>query len=123
MGALGQEEFLYMFAGDNIDSAAFECFARLLLEKFGKVLLVMDCAPYHVSRAMWGFYLLNSDRLKVILFPSYSPELNPTEQTWKETKKWLAVRCWKNKKELKEEIVSAFREDFVLVNFYDYLMP
>ena len=123
MGALSRNEFLYMFAEDNIESSNFECFLRLLMDKFGKVLLVMDSAPYHVSWALWGVYLLSRDRLKIVLLPTYSPELNPTEQVWKETKKWLAIRYWKNKKELRREIISAFGEDFSLISFYDYLLP
>jgi len=123
MGALGQNDFLYMFSEENIESSVFECFLRLLLEKFGKILLVMDSAPYHVSWALWGFYLQNAGRMKIIQLPSYSPELNPAELVWRETKKWVGTKPWTDKHELKTEIKSAFREDFSLVGFYDYLLP
>ena len=122
LGALTQEQFLYLFS-DSIHSAVFECFVRMLIERFGKVVIVMDRAPCHKSWSMMGFYLINDERLKVIFLPSYSPELNPVEPVWKGTKKWLGIRCWSTKAGLRRELESAFREDFVLVNFYDYLLP
>lgn len=122
LGGLSQGQFVSMFA-ESIDSLVFECFVRQLIEKFGKVLLVMDHAPYHASWSMFGFYHANNEKIKIIFFPSYSPELDPTEQVWKETKKWLGTKCWQGKLGLKKELVSAFKEDFARVNFYDYLLP
>ena len=114
-GALTQKQFLYWFS-DNLDSPIFECFVRLMLEKFNKILLVMDHASYHASWAMMGFYF-NSDRIKILFFPSYSPELDPTEQVWRGTKKWLGIRCWKGKSGLKRELKLAFKEIFLWSSF------
>ncbi len=70
---------------------------------------------------MQQFYAENIEHLHVEYFPSYSPELDPIEQSWRETKKWLAIRNWDNKADLKEQLISAFQEDFVKVPIYDYL--
>jgi transposase len=55
-------------------------------------------------------------------FPSYSPELDPTEQAWRVIKKWLSVRFWHNKEILTDQLVQGFKEDFVMVQIYEYVL-
>lgn len=50
--------------------------------KVGKVGLVMDKAPTHMSRAVQNLIADNSDRLRVRYFPTGWPELNATEHVW-----------------------------------------
>jgi transposase len=76
-----------------------------------------------LSNEMQQFYEMHKDQLHVEYFPSYSPELNPAEQPWREVKKWLAMRYWIGKEGLKEQLLSAFQEDFVVAPIYDYLLP
>ncbi|MEW5936751.1 MAG: transposase [Candidatus Thermoplasmatota archaeon] len=71
---------------------------------------------------MQELYEEQEECLHVEYFPSYSPELNPAEQPWREVKKWLAIRCWKDKYELKEQLILAFHEDFVMAPIYHYLL-
>jgi transposase len=49
------------------------------------VVIVIDNGPYHVSKNMQEFYAENGEHLHVEYFPSYSPELDPIEQSWRET--------------------------------------
>jgi len=70
---------------------------------------------------MQEFYAESRDSLHVEYFPSYSPELNPAEIPWRETKRWLSKACWNNNDELKEQLEFAFKQDFVKVKIYDYL--
>jgi hypothetical protein len=51
----------------------------------------------------------------------YTAELDPVEQSWRETRKWLGIRYWVNKEELKEQLISAFEQGNVMVPIYDYL--
>lgn len=51
----------------------------------------------------------------------YSPELNPTEQVWRKVKRWLALRLWMNKEELKDQFICAFESDLAMVPIYEYL--
>jgi len=72
---------------------------------------------------MQEFYREFQDYLHIIFFPSYSPELVPIETGWRETKKRLAIRLWRNKKELEEELRLVFKEGVPVVPIYDYLLP
>ena len=123
LGALSIDDFCYQITEENLNSQVFEQFLLLLIEKFKKVAIVTDRAGYHTSYYMQDFYQYHKDHLHVEYFPSYSPELDPTEQVWKEVKKWLAARIWKSKTELGEQLMLAFEEDFVMVHIYDYLLP
>jgi transposase len=99
----------------------FKDFLLKLISLFKKVVVVMDHAPYHTSYDMQKFYTRHKKSLHVEYFPSYSPELNPAEISWRETKKWLSKICWNNKDELREQLEFAFKQDFVKVKIYEYL--
>jgi transposase len=119
---LSTEEFVYDFS-EKLNSEVFEQFIQSLIDQFKKVVLVMDHARYHASHHMQDFYEDNEHLLHVEYFPSYSPELDPTEQVWRKMKKWLSVRVWKSADELKKQLIMGFESDFVMVPIYDYLLP
>lgn len=112
MGALNSDHFIYELS---------DKFLLRLIDQFKKVVIVIDHGPYHVTKNMQEFFVENREHLHVEYFPSYSPELDPIEQSWRETKRWLAIRNWNNKADLKEQLISAFQQDFVKIPIYDYL--
>lgn len=52
----------------------------------GGVVLVMDNAPYHRSRAVKAALSLYEHRLMVFWLPPYCPTLNPIERFWRHMK-------------------------------------
>ncbi len=60
----------------------------------GHLILIQDNASYHTSGLMQEFYAAHADRLTVYQLPSYSPDLNPIEAFWKETKKRATHLRW-----------------------------
>jgi len=123
LAALSKDHFFYQFTEENFNSDVFEKFLSSLIEKFGKVVIVMDQARYHTSYQMQTFYEQHEKHLHVVYFPSYSPELNPTEQVWRKVKRWLALILWTNKEELKDQLICAFESDLAMVPIYEYLLP
>ncbi len=123
MAAMNSRNFVYHFSDENFNSQTFKVFLVNLILIFRKVVIVGDNAKYHTSNEMQEFYKENESCLHAIFFPSYSPELDPLETGWRETKKRIATRCWKNKDELKEELRLAFNEGIPMVPIYDYLLP
>ncbi|KYK28867.1 MAG: hypothetical protein AYK19_05385 [Theionarchaea archaeon DG-70-1] len=122
LGALSKDEFVYQITEENFNSDIFEQFVSFLIEKFGKIVIVIDQAKYHTSHHMQDFYQQHTDCLHVEYFPSYSPEVNPVEQVWRKVKRWLALILWKNKDGLEDQLISAFESDLVMVPIYDYLL-
>lgn len=99
-------------------------FLSFLLEKCGKILIVIDGAKYHFERAhVQKFYEENKHRLVVLQLPAYSPELNPIEQTWKKVKKWLAITPWATKEEFELRLVEALRNPEHMVKMFEYYLP
>jgi transposase len=47
-----------------------------------KVVVFLDNAKIHTSKAIKGFYLDNRDILSLIFMPRYSPNMNPQENIW-----------------------------------------
>lgn len=50
------------------------------------VVLVMDNASFHHSRALQAALALFDDRVLVVWLPPYSPDMNPIERFWKHLK-------------------------------------
>ncbi len=120
LGALNSEYFIYAFT-DWLNGDVFKVFLQRLVYKFGKLVIVIDQGPYHTSADMQKSYQENKEHLHIVYFPSYSPELDPIEQSWRAAKKWLAIRYWENKRELKRQLITAFEEGITMVPIYEYL--
>jgi transposase len=60
----------------------------LLLEQFPtqKIILVLDNASYHKSKATLAALSLFEPRVKVFWLPKYCPNLNPIERFWRHLK-------------------------------------
>jgi transposase len=65
-----------------------------------------DNDPKHSSKHVKGF--LEESRIKVLEWPSQSPDLNPIEHIWSHMKRKLAGKLFKNKTELKEELTRLW---------------
>lgn len=62
-------------------------YCKGLIKKFGKLILFIDRAPWHKTSKKVQQYILSQKKcLKVYWFPSGWPELNPTEECWRQGK-------------------------------------
>jgi hypothetical protein len=63
-------------------------FLREMRKKFKCFLLFMDKAPWHKKDRKVSEYLENNKHcIKVMWFPTASPELNPVEECWRQSDK------------------------------------
>ena len=90
-GAISLEEkprFLYQFA-PVFNGHTFLDFLKLIARRSRrKVFLVIDNAPFHNLGAKGKAWLAaNRNRIELARLPPYSPEFNPIEGVWKQTKK------------------------------------
>jgi len=70
------------------------------------MILVVDGAAWHRSRKVNGFFEEHEDRMQRAFFPGYSPEMNPTEECWKQTRKEITTNTMFNQKEEMEKELS-----------------
>lgn len=123
-GALSKDELFTQLTEEKCNRKTYLTFLNSLLEKEEKVVIVIDGAKYHFEKEhVQKFYVENEDCLKVIQLPAYSPELSPIEQTWKKTKKWLAVHIWGIKKEFEIELLNALNSPSIKTRMFGYYVP
>lgn len=123
-GALSEDKFSAQMTEEKCNHKTYLQFLKSLLRKFGKVLIVVDGAKYHFEKEhVQKFYKEKKEILKVMQFPAYSPELNPIEQTWKKSKKWMAMSIWATKEEFEMRIAEALNNDDFKTKLYEYYVP
>ena len=113
--ALGQYRALLLKLGEGagkFNAATYEAFLRQLLESITvPIILIEDGASYHRSQAIEQFRQAHAERLTVHRLPAFSPELNPIEKLWKNTKKKAThLKYFKGFDELRVSVLRAFRK-------------
>ena len=88
-GAFGPEGFFWQYSERANTQTTIE-FVRRLFIRHGRILLVMDNASYHKSKAFLRELARFEGSVQVVYLPPYSPDLNPVEMIWKELKKYIA---------------------------------
>lgn len=75
------------------------------------IVLIVDGAPTHTANIVKEFMEENKSWLRLEILPAYSPELNPTEKSWRflKTKK-LNGSTVMNKEELRDETKKMLRQ-------------
>ncbi len=86
-----------------------EFLAQLLTHYNGKIILIEDGAPYHGSAVVKEFKLANKERLTVERLPAFSPDFNPIEKLWKNTKRDSThMKYFKTFEDLRDSVVQTF---------------
>lgn len=82
---------------------------RIRQEYLGqKILLLWDGSPVH--RGKVKEYLRGKDDIEIMYFPPYSPELNPQEHVWRETRRGVSHNH------------EIFKFEQLTNKFYNFLM-
>ena len=106
--------FQYMEAKDKFNGESYIVFIEYMLSQYNcPIILVEDGAPYHRSKIVKEYTnsLKDQGQLYVYRLPSYSPDFNPIEKLWKNTKK-DATHCkfFPTFEDLRASVVNAFKE-------------
>lgn len=106
--------FRYMEAEGKFNGESYIKFLKLITTHYSRsVILVEDGAPYHGSAVVKGFAekLKAQDRLHIYRLPSYSPDYNPIEKLWKNTKR-DATHCkfFPTFEDLRLSVIKAFKK-------------
>lgn len=107
-GALDQFGNLQHRRANKQNSDSFIAFLRMLLRIYPKIILVIDRAPWHMSRKTKMFLECYKDRIAIIYLPRYNPESNPTEECWKQIRANVTTNTLFNSKEEMQKRISEF---------------
>jgi transposase len=87
-----------------------EFLKQLLAHYLGKIFLVEDGASYHHSKVVTEFKSAHANRLMITPLPAYSPDYNPIEKLWKNTKKAAThLKYFKTFEDLHDSVVKTFK--------------
>ncbi len=114
--------FHYLECADKFNADTYQLFLEQILNTCkGPVFLVEDGAPYHRSAVIMQFKekMRALGRLFVERLPTYSPDKNPIEKLWKNTKKLAThLKYFPTFDDLRKAVLQAFNrflEDALLV--------
>ncbi len=94
----------------RFNGATYVEFLKQIIETSSSpIILIEDGAPYHRSQVVKEFVESHSERISIERLPAFSPDFNPIEKLWKNTKK-EATHCkyFETFEELRESVVKAF---------------
>ena len=93
----------------NINGERYIEFLKSLIQNRDRVLiLLVDHASFHKSKAVRDFVRAHRNKLKIFFLPKRAPKMNPDEQVWNEMKiNRIGKQPVKNKMDLKRRLYSA----------------
>lgn len=93
-----------------VNGESYVDFLRQLLAYYeGKIILIEDGAPYHNSNVVKEFKLANIARLTIERLPAFSPDYNPIEKLWKNTKRDSThMKYFKTFEDLHNSVIKTF---------------
>ena len=107
-------DFLYQECDEKFDGPAYVRFLKYVLSVYaGPVFLIEDGASYHGGPVVNAFKeeMKAARRLVVNRLPTYSPDKNPIEKLWKNTKKEAThCRYFATFEELRQAVLGAFEQ-------------
>lgn len=100
----------FMLFEDTCTAGVFVIFLKRLLKNNRRpITLIVDGHPTHKTKAVRQFIESTSGMLKLYFLPPYSPELNPDEQVWNNTKHSLKRKSIGGKQQFIAEIRRQLR--------------
>ena len=103
---------------EKINSKKFLAFVKRLKKNVKKLCIVTDNGRWHLTKEILSF--VKEKNIVMIRIPPYSPEVNPIEQYWKNSKGYLATKAYFDKKSLVREVKSSLRKDILVKDISDY---
>jgi len=86
-----------------------EFLKQLIENNDNKIILIEDGAPYHGTMIVKDFLKENSDYITVERLPSFSPDFNPIEKLWKNTKRDAThLKYFETFEDLRNSVTQTF---------------
>ena len=124
LGAIGENGTHYFEFCDAGNWNNVKSFLLNVHANFGKVLIFMDNARYHIKSGLKQLTKETNGDLQFEFFLKYTPELNPIETQWREFKSKLAGMYAKTASEIKDLLTNGIKNKTLsIVKLHDYLIP
>jgi transposase len=88
-----------------------EFLKQVMMHFEGNIILIEDGAPYHNSGLVKKFVENTNGQLTLERLPTFSPDLNPIEKLWKNTKRDAThLKYFETFEKLRESVCTAFKK-------------
>lgn len=96
----------------RFNKEGYIAFLKQVMERFqGNIILIEDGASYHKARLVQEFVQGTQGRLTVERLPAFSPDFNPIEKLWRNTKRDAThLKYFETFEALRESVCKAFRK-------------
>ena len=121
-GAVADDGTRPMRTYDTFNAANFVRYLELARKKWGRVMLIMDNAPWHKSKKVRRYPERTPD-VMLLHLPAAGPELSAVEEVWRQAKYRLVTsEFYSTLDGLKAVVSEHFRICAINVDIYKYLM-
>ena len=120
IGARTKRKFVFRFIMRQTQRT-FIKFVRVMLKEHPRLVLFVDNAPWHRSKAVKQFCRKRSKTLRLRNFPAYSPELNIVEQHWKVAKQAISNRVLRTLPAAQYHLRTTFNNSKAMPKMFKYL--
>lgn len=107
-------DFEYMECDGKFNGESYIEFLKQVLNKYScPIIFIEDGAPYHKAKVVKEFTskMEAQNRLYVYRLPSYSPDKNPIEKLWKNTKRDAThLKYFPTFDDLRSAVITAFNK-------------
>ena len=123
LGAVSDEqETFYLPCKENFNGDTTIRLLDALQHEFGeKICVVLDNASYFRAQAVQEF--AEDTAIELCYLPRGSPELNPTEECWRQLNQALGNRLFESVDQLRETALTALNEVVNPPQIFTYLYP
>ena len=120
-GALAEDGTRLMRQYERFDGPTFVRYLKEARRKWGKVLLIMDNAGQHKTKAVRK-YLEEHDEVEILYLPTATPKLSAVESVWKDAKYRLVTsEHYETLEDLTHAVSEYFRTCSIRLAIYKFL--
>jgi len=99
-------------------------FLERLRKIYKKIIFIIDKARWHTAKIVEKYIARNTKNLKIVFFPTTSPDLNPVEECWRQTRNNVtANKAFSTCDELKKELRKHWNKQKFQHKSINYLLP
>ena len=94
---------------------------KLIRMRFPKMLLLLDKARWNKNN--WVMSWLEENKIEYMFFPTGSPDLNPVEECWRQTRDNVTYVSHNSEEDLLKDLENYWRSQPFRHNVLNYLVP
>ena len=85
-GFLSEDKRRMFMSSKKMNAKSFLSVLYKFRKRFGKIILIIDRAPWHRAKKVKKYLDKYRREIKIIWFPRGCPEMNPVEECWRQAK-------------------------------------